>query len=121
ALTNLAALRDGLDIQDQEFDRRLIAALAKTGRYDVAHGLYRRASGESADGLTRGTISWEPGYGPFDWRLANKSDLRAQRQPSGAALEVFVRSGHGGILAERVIRPGRDGLVITVDHALTPP
>lgn len=120
ALVNLARLRDRLELEDEEFDRRLIAALAKAGRYDIAHGLYRRASGESADGLTRGVISWDAGYAPFDWRLAKQAELRAQPAASGDVLDVFVRSGHGGILAERIIRPGRNGFAITLEHALTP-
>lgn len=119
-LDNFVRLRGQLALRDEAFDRRLILRLAQTGRYDTAYAIYRSA----ADGRTSsrtGAIPWTSTFAPFEWKLANEAGFRAQATPEGDQLEVFVRSGQGGILAERVLAANPQGFDITVDHALNPP
>jgi len=46
---------------------------------------------------------WADDFPPFDWFLSDQPGLRAQTDPAGEALELFVRGGNGGVLARRIV------------------
>ncbi len=103
-LPNLAVLRQDVFVDDENFDRRLIAGLAGQGDIAGAEALYRRVSG-SDTGLGRyGLLDWKSAYPPFDWRFVDQTGFRAQQSADGKELELSVRPGKGGIIAARLLR-----------------
>ncbi|WP_428028509.1 hypothetical protein, partial [Altererythrobacter sp.] len=101
---NLAVLRQDVFVDDENFDRRLIAGLAGQGDIASAEALYRRVSG-SDTGLGRyGLLDWKSAYPPFDWRFVDQTGFRAQQSADGKELELSVRPGKGGIIAARLLR-----------------
>ncbi len=103
-LPNLAVLRQDVFVDDENFDRRLIAGLAGQGDIASAEALYRRVSG-SDTGLGRyGLLDWKSAYPPFDWRFVDQTGFRAQQSADGKELELSVRPGKGGIIAARLLR-----------------
>ena len=118
-LGNLVRLQARLTFDDANFQRLLIARLAQDGRYADAYALYRQASGR---GLTtgKGTIPWTSDYAPFDWQLSEGTGLRGFAAPGSDELEVFVRRGEGGIVAQRVIAADPGGFAVELEHRLAP-
>ena len=123
ALPNLAKLRMERDTVDPEIDQRLIAGLVKGGNVAEAYRVYRKASGtpdSASNGAANGRLGWELRFAPFDWRMANDAGFRAQPALGDTALDVFVRSGKGGVLAERLVPLPQGPAVIVLSHSLEP-
>ena len=120
ALSNLALIRGRLKLKDEEFDRRLIMQLAEEGDMATAGRIYRNVTGVAEGGPAFGTIPWIGAFPPFDWKLADQPTMRGQLEADGKQLDVFVRSGRGGILAQRIVEPGAGPFAVVIDHALAP-
>lgn len=111
ARTALASMRSDLLIENPEFDRRLIGRLAAQGELELAAQVYDRLkpadAGQSASNIAAvtgsGQISWAADYPPFDWTLIDESNLRSQPSRDANSLEIFVRSGFGGTVAQRIV------------------
>ena len=105
----LARIRSDLTIENTEFDSRLISGLVNQGALTEAKSVYsiatqrdRRATEPPAN------LSWDFEFPPFDWKLTNRDDLRAQPSRNNQFLEIFARPGQGGVIARRVIDNGSD-------------
>ena len=119
ALGNLTRLRALLETKDNTFDRELILRLANAGRYADAYAIYREVTG-GGERQGRGTIPWTSDYAPFDWQLTEGTGLRGFAAPGSDELEVFVRRGEGGIVAQRVIAADPGGFAVELEHRLAP-
>lgn len=119
-LDSLTVLWRDLRLRDPALDRRLVARLAATGRDAAAFAVYRQSVGGGTVSMDGGELPWTRDFPPFDWRMAEESGLRGDPSPDGEKLDVFVRSGQGGIVAERVIRPPSRRFVVTLGHELMP-
>lgn len=119
---NLAKLRLSQDSVDPEVDRRLIDGLVAAGQMAQARRIYTAAGGKD-DGVLRGTsmLPWTSTLPPFDWQLANDPGFRAQLATGSPELEVFIRGGHGGAIAERLLAMPAGGFTVSVVHSLGPP
>lgn len=53
-------------IDDREFDRKLIARFAQSGRITSAERIYAMVAGTRA--LSKSTEAWKPNSPPFDWQ-----------------------------------------------------
>jgi hypothetical protein len=122
ALPNLAKLRLRRDDIDPEIDRRLIRGLAAGGRNEQAYLVYARANpdGVQQGGLTSGRLSWANDYPPFDWLLADEGGFRADFVDAEDRLEVYLRSGKGGVLAERLVEAPSGPFSVSINHTLEP-
>jgi len=117
----LARMRLGGDgAFNEDFDRALMRALMRQGEIDVASAVYREVTGASSQLAGDGALDWSTRLAPFDWQLADEGGYRAQPSPDGAELEIFIRGGKGGLIAERMISPGSAPFSVSVDHQLGP-
>ncbi|MEL7199444.1 MAG: hypothetical protein AAGL10_14125 [Pseudomonadota bacterium] len=104
ALVNLASIRAEIPIDDRPFDSLLITGLARIGEMETALSLYQERVELPRSRDARETGEWPSDYPPFDWALAEQSDFRAQTTRDGENLELYSRSGQGGVMARRVIQ-----------------
>lgn len=110
----LANIRASLVIENESFDRRLIAGLAGEGQLELARAVYRTAVAQLPSARSsEGSLSWRAQYPPFDWQMVSRRDIRAQPSLDGGELEIYVRPGQGGVVADRTI--GRAGGQRSVD------
>lgn len=98
-----ASIRDQLNTEDPEFDRRLIERLASQGELSFARDVYERVRDAQSDEANADTSGWPSQYPPYDWALSDEADLRGQPSRTGDVLEIFVRSGTGGDVASRIM------------------
>lgn len=112
---NLAKLRLMRDIGDENFDKTLINGLAADKQDQTAFSIFTKVT--KARGPQN---SWVSEYAPFDWRLEDSAGKRALADKKGETLDIHVRSGKGGIIAERWIANPNGALTIMVDHRLAP-
>lgn len=119
-LENLAIVRERIDPDNKEFDRKLILQLAQTGRAKIAERLYRQVA--RGGDLTSGTMAlgWNSEYPPFDWRLADQSGFRAQTGERPETLEIRVTPGNGGVIASRLVRNPERPVTLRMTHAVEP-
>lgn len=117
---NLAVLRGQLNRRLPEFDRLLVAALVREGDLDTANAIYQSVNGKSTNVAGLGPLGWSVDLAPFDWRLGEEAGMRAQPIEDGDKLEIFVRGGKGGIVAERLVKPSTTRFNIVVKHQITP-
>lgn len=120
ALSALADLRERADVGSDEFERRLIAGLAQNNRTDRAYRLFQISSGKQAASGGAGPIDWASDFAPFDWKLADDRGLRAQESRREGQLDIYVRSGEGGLIAERLIRTPSGRFGVKIGHRIMP-
>ena len=122
ALPNLARLRLSRTDADPKIDQRLVAGLVQGGNIALAHQIYAKATGTTSapDGKATQRTDWSKDYPPFDWKLADDAGFRAQPAIASTSLDVFIRSGKGGVLAERLVATPPAGTVLKIAHTLTP-
>ena len=100
----LASIRDELTVENAGIDRRLIMGLVNQGAMTEARRVYRIATqDESQATASRARLSWNAEFPPIDWELTDQDDFRAQPSRDERFLEVFARSGRGGVIARRLI------------------
>nr|WP_298931665.1 hypothetical protein [uncultured Erythrobacter sp.] len=101
---NLATIRMERPVGDEEFDSRLVSGLAKDGNLSAAQRLFEFLSqDDDAQGEASGQIAWSSDFPPFDWDFTDEGDFRGQASRDGSELELFVRPGQGGVIAERIM------------------
>lgn len=119
-LSNLAKLRLSRNKVDAGIDARLISALVLQNEMTAAAEIYERATGRTGSEPSASELSWQSTFPPFDWQLASDSGLRAQPSRDLDVLEVYARSGDGGVWAERIISNPARPFNITFRHNLLP-
>ena len=119
-LPNLALLRPQIDVENETFDRRLIAALAGVGDIEGAESLYREIAGINSGLRSQGLIDWRSDFPPFEWRLVDEAGFRAQQSLSGEELELSIRPGKGGVIAARLLAAPTAPFEISVKHRIAP-
>lgn len=116
-LRNLALMREQRELVDEEFDARLINRLARAGDMEMADRLYETLTdGQAGPTASDQALLWTSQYPPYDWRLADARDRRAQLGTDGQTLDLFVRSGRGGVMAERLIETPAGPFAIEVEQ-----
>ncbi len=111
-LPNLARLRARRPLADEDFDRALIRQLAQEGHGAEARALFNELTGgretvSASKGAQGRVLGWDSRFPPFDWQFVDTGDMRGQASLEGGELEIFVRPGRGGSVAERVLEmPG---------------
>lgn len=115
AAANLAVIRKNVGFESSEFDRGLVANLARNGDIEAAAEIYRLLAKDSSRG-TGG--QWISAYPPFDWTFADKTGLRAQLGRDNRYLEFAIDPGNGGTVASRLIALPSPPLTITFRHVL---
>ena len=121
-IPNLAKLRLSQGTVDAGIDRRLIDGLVDAGEVVQAQRIYRAAGGTDVTIAAEKTdLAWQSAFPPFDWKLADEAGFRAQLASSSTELDVFVRGGKGGALAERLIANPGAGFIVRIAHNLNPP
>ncbi len=118
-LVNLAELRLQRGDVGADVDSRLIGGLFKAGAVGKAYEVYLAASGGKAAQTSQ--LDWTSQFAPFDWKLADDAGFRAQTGASPDVIEIFVRGGKGGAVAERTIPRPAGSFSVLIDHKLTPP
>lgn len=116
---NLAAVRAQITLDDPAFDRNLIARLAADGRLEAAERLYAKVAG-ARPGTGGAEQAWRADFPPFDWQLADQPGFRAQSGEQPGTLEIAVRPGNGGAIAERVIRNPGARFTLRLGHKVEP-
>ncbi|MXO91342.1 tetratricopeptide repeat protein [Pontixanthobacter aquaemixtae] len=117
-LPNLARFQLEYREAQPDFDGELVSRLSDAGHHGDAMLLYRRLSADQPGARSSGELGWSDRYPPFDWAFSNERDFRAQTALSGDAMDIFVRSGSGGVIAERVLDVAGSGVRITIAHDL---
>ena len=117
ALPNLAKIRGDIAIEDEVFDRQLITGLARIGEVDQAYALYEDLLGRLPRSEVRSRANWASDFPPFDWALTEQRDFRAQLTRDLRDLELYARSGQGGVIARRVLKAPQ--VPFTIESALT--
>ena len=117
---NLALLRTQIEVQNNSVDRRLIVGLVRQGLYSEAHDLYTYLIAQPDPEAEIETGTWRSTYPPFDWYFADKTGFRAQQSLDAQSLEISVRPGKGGVIAERFIRAPLGQTQIRVAHSIAP-
>ena len=118
ALENLAVVRERIVIDDPEFDRKLIAQLAQSGRIASAERIYAKVA--VAPTTSKGAGAWKADYPPFDWQLADQPGFRAQAGDTPESLEVDVKPGNGGVIAARMLRNPGGPFAMRLSHEVDP-
>ncbi len=116
----LAKVRSEITVEDERFDQRLVAGLASRGEFDLAQSVVARANADVVAVSGFGALSWSARFPPFDWKLVDEQGIRAQLASAGDALELYVRAGNGGLLAERLLQVPDAPFAISVDHRIAP-
>lgn len=116
AILVLFARRLGLSPNDREhpdFFGRILQRLVDANQVGRADALYRTIVSKGSQPLYNGDFEQDRGVLPFDWRLADESDLAAQisARPDGAKGQVLMldaRNGRGGEVAAQAValKPG---------------
>jgi hypothetical protein len=114
---NAARVRQTVEIEDKVIDRLLISRLAQQGNYPAAAQHY--AFLINKDGAPEQT-DWPSRYPPLDWKFADERELRAQASRDGKRVEIYVRSGSGGVLMERLFPASGRAIRIKIAHDLRP-
>ena len=118
ARLRLAAIHDDIVVDDPAFDRQLIAGLAAQGEIGLAREVYGRAD-KARDARRRKeeVLSWAGDYPPFDWAFTDRRNIRAKPNAAGDDLEIYVRPGGGGVIAQRLVTlaEAKRGFSIEVD------
>jgi len=117
---NLALLRTQIEIDNESVDRRLVVGLVRQGLYAEAFDLFSFLSAQTPLEVDLDTGPWRSTYPPFDWYFANDTGFRAQPSLDGETLELTVRPGKGGVIAERFIRAPEEPLQIHIAHSIAP-
>lgn len=120
ALPQLASLHERMGRRIPEFERLLVAALVRQGDLENASRIYSAATGGQSSVASTGRLGWSTRLAPFDWRLEDEAGFRAQPINNGEALEIFVRSGKGGVIAERLIAPPAAPFAIEISQRIVP-
>lgn len=120
ALPNLAKLRLQREAANPAIDRNLIRGLAKGGETGLSHQIYSAAISAKRPQAGAGTVDWASDFPPFDWKFENEAGFRAQPSLSGNALEIFVRSGKGGVVARRWLAAPSGDAILSFSHSLLP-
>jgi len=101
-----------------------LARLIAAGHYEQGYAAYRRAVGARAPEPVRdGGFEAAGVLPPFDWSLADETDLSASREPKqdGSGLELVLRAtdGRSGDLARQLLllAPGTYRLGVTASGA----
>lgn len=115
AAANLAVIRKKVSFGSSEFDRSLVANLARNGDIEAAAEIYRLLA---KDGSRDSGGQWMSAYPPFDWTFADKTGLRAQLGRDNRYLGFAIDPGNGGTLASRLIALPTSPLTITIYHVL---
>ena len=116
ALPNLLALRKRMAFDDEELDKALLKNLAAEGEVGPAYGLYQRLGSAAKTGETARSLDWNSTFVPFEWEFTDRAGLRAQPSLSGEQLEILVKPGNGGVMAQRVIEAPKTPFVLQVLH-----
>lgn len=127
ALVNLARLRMSLFAKlavQPKTDKAIISELIKAGQLDLAAKLYRKisepASGKSLVSNKRSrSLDWNTQIPPFDWQLNDSPGQRAQVLETPQRLELFVRRGKAGVLAERILTVPQS-FTLEIKHKVSP-
>ncbi|MBV7258507.1 tetratricopeptide repeat protein [Erythrobacter crassostreae] len=104
-LANVAKLRMERELADERFDQQLIRRLAETGRAEEAQDLFFAIAGADEDTSTNGTLDWTARFPPFHWQFVDQPDLRGQASTDETQLEIYARTGNGGVIAQRIVAP----------------
>lgn len=120
ALPNLAKLRRMIDHVDPSIDQRLVAGLVARGDRAEAYKMYLSSTNSSPASSYPYTLDWNSALPPFDWALVDDANFRAQTAVNSDSLEVFIKSGNGGVLAQRIIPNPPQPATITFVHSITP-
>jgi hypothetical protein len=115
AARNLATIRRTVEPNNPDFDRALIANLARNGDLETAASVYGRLIRSGSRGSA---FTWTSEYPPFDWSFADEAGLRAQLTPNRRNLEFAVDPGNGGLLATRVMSVPRAPFTIIIKYRL---
>ena len=116
AARNLAEIRNAIRPDNADFDKGLIANLARNGDLETSASLYRQLAKPAAQGSG---FAWTSEYPPFDWTFADQAGLRAQLSKDGRHLEFAVDPGNGGVIASRVMRLPRAPFTVTIRHEVS--
>ena len=122
ARIRLANIRSEITVENEKFDRDLIAGLATQGEIEQARTLYARAVQTSGAPQEKDSeLSWRGDFPPFEWAFIDRRNIRAKPSADGRDLEVYIRPGEGGVIARRLIAPeaAKDGLTIKIDTTRT--
>lgn len=120
ALPNLSKLRLQRQQTNPEIDRNLISGLSAMGEMEQAYRIYNVATGTGAQSAAGGSIDWSSKFPPFDWQLEDQPGFRAQPSRSGKQLEIFVRSGKGGLIAQRTLPVPAGNISLILTHNVVP-
>ena len=118
ARLRLAAIREDIVVEDEDFDRQLIAGLAAQGELERARAMYGLVAQKETQGKRQAnTLPWRGDFPPFDWGFVDRRDIRANPNSAGDDLEVFVRPGQGGVIAQRLLTRSelKDELAIRIE------
>lgn len=121
ALEHLATIRQRMGTANKEFDQKLVAQLAASGRMSTAERVYRQISTANAPDANSTVIDWRSDYPPFDWKLANEPGFRAQIGDRSDELEIKVAPGNGGVIASRLLRNPERPFTLSLAHPVEPP
>lgn len=119
ALLNLAELRSRTNLDDQKFDQALLQGLAREGELEVAYSLYEQFNEEAGGDPRKRSLSWDVTYDPLDWKLTYGADFRAQQSLDSPDLEIYVRPGHGGVFARRIIEAPDPPFSVSAEQQIT--
>ncbi|GAB5488653.1 MAG: hypothetical protein Pars2KO_22230 [Parasphingorhabdus sp.] len=123
ALDNLADLRNLLGRKidlEPETDRAIILKMANAGKIEQAYSLYQKfstASDSKTPETVYGELNWRSEFPPFDWQLNKERDERAEVASDKQGLEISVKRGKGGVVAQRLIAVPRMPFSIDIEHS----
>ena len=117
AIANVALLRRDLEIEQEGLDEMLVKRLVANGQFSEAQVHYAFLQRQIR---TKGPDAFRTSYPPFDWQLADKREFRAQLSRGGDSIEVFVRSGFGGTLMERIFERQSNTFEMSLSHNVEP-
>ena len=117
AVINVAELRRRVSIESDNLDALLVSRLAAAGEWEAAQAHYdflEKRFRRATDPALRSD------YPPIDWKLADSREKRAQLSRDGAAIELFVRAGSGGIVMERIFPAKGSRVLVKITHDIQP-
>ena len=116
AVRNAAKLRTQIASDDPIVSQQMITGLVAAGDLTAAreHYLFAKKAHPREAG------NWSSEFPPFDWKFADTRDMRAQVSRDGAKVDLFVKSGNGGVVMERLLAPSQSAFSVEVDADIRP-
>ena len=117
AVVNAAKLRRTVTVDNVALDNTIIERLVGSKSWSHAFEHYAFLTNRSLD---QSQAEFRSEFPPIEWKFADKRGMRAQLANDGQGIELYLKSGEGGVMMQRLVRSDQTQLKIAIEHDISP-